>query len=745
MLCLSDKQMQQAGALETAYPMSYPWNDDRKEDVPRFFRQSDGWWKNPVAPENGKALISCTGDLICEPRLIRANRYGDTVFFHPLFQFARPILRQSDLVLGNLETTVSDTTPDAGKFHTVAGKYHCNTTESFLDALRYAGFDGVVNANNHDCDSGALGLIETLERLDKHGFFHTGTFLPGETDRATLVNVGGIRVGILSYTHRFNKLETNFTPLGQKMLNQFSQEKVHADIAWAKERGAEFILCYMHWGKEYMHYPIDEQLEKAQILADEGADYIIGSHSHCLQVNDTVTAKSGKCVPVVYSMGNFITNEQKDMCHHSGILQLLLEKTDGGIQVTSWFAPCFIFEEFHSARYGCVPADTLHNGGYYHPDLPRTREFSGQLISLPNPTSAAITAKELCKLFGIPEVDYDFAISGICTSAPHVLDRQLYFWLGDDSNYHTLCLRRRRPVLVVGTKAHPEQPTLVVPDVKKAYRQLTSHLRSRFDSRFVVVAGAENKTVTAQFIARMLESVHRVHSGTADHGWIFQHPSHSYCVQELRSGPVGYQALKPTLCVITSYIDDLPQLLDALAENAQILYNGTDPQLEAALQGKGKPFFPAPWSGLRLEVPAGAARAVADLLQIPALDSYSYSGMEQNIFHINGMTVLTDYNCKSEHSAKASLAVLAAQTGKKIAVVAERYAPFARADVVIPLPAPSPERPERFAAELRLEEALLSHLEPGCTVLLCGDRSLELNVTLRRVFGLTDGNIYDVT
>ena len=229
MFCLTDRKMQDCGQLEQAYPLAYPWNDTCREDVPRYMKNANGWWENPNAQPSGKALLSCVGDLICEPRVTRVHRYGDSVFFHPVFQFVRPILRRSDLVVGNLETTVSNLTPDAGKFHTVAGKYHCNTTESFLDALRYAGFDGVVNANNHNCDSGAMGLIETNERLSKHGFFRTGTFLPGETDRAALVNVNGIRVGILSYANRYNRNETNFTPLGQAMLNTISEEKILSD------------------------------------------------------------------------------------------------------------------------------------------------------------------------------------------------------------------------------------------------------------------------------------------------------------------------------------------------------------------------------------------------------------------------------------------------------------------------------------------------------------------------------------
>ena len=743
MFCLTDRKMQDCGQLERAYPMAYPWNDTCREDVPRYMKNANGWWENPNAQPSGKALLSCVGDLICEPRVTRAHRYGDSVFFHPVFQFVRPILRRSDLVVGNLETTVSDLTPDAGKFHTVAGKYHCNTTESFLDALRYAGFDGVVNANNHNCDSGAMGLIETNERLSKHGFFRTGTFLPGETDRAALVNVNGIRVGILSYANRFNRLKINFTALGQKMLNPISPETVQADVAWAKARGAEFILSYVHWGKEYVHDPIEEQTAQAQYMADAGVDYIVGSHSHCLQINDRITAKDGRTVPVVYSMGNFLTNESKDLCRHSGILQLLLEKTQTGITITDFFVPCYIFDKIETGSYCPVPADSLLNGGFDHPDLQRTRSFSGELIRLPEPVSGRITAKELCKLWGVPECDFDFAVSGICTCAAHTLDRQLYFALGERTQAETLCLRRRRPVLVVATEPHPEQPTLVVPDVKKAYHQLMTHLRGRVNNKFITVAGGENKTTTAELITRTLEQTFRVCSATADHGWLFVHPAQDWCVQELRSSPFGYPDLKAEICVITAYTDDI----SLLPESGLILYNETDAALCAAMAGKAnaKPFGPVAFPGLRMEAAAGAAAAVAEHLGLVPLANHRYSRMEQNILQANGMTILTDYACKRVYSAKTALAVLAKQPGKRIAVVEDRFASFANADVVITVPQPSAERPERQEAELLLEKKIISHLEPGCSVLLCGGRHLALNLTLRRVFGLTDGEIYDLT
>ena len=78
-------------------------------------------------------------------------------------------------------------------------------------------------------------------------------------------------------------------------------------------------------------------------------------------------------------------------------------------------------------------------------------------------------------------------------------------------------------------------------------------------------------------------------------------------------------------------------------------------------------------------------------------------------------------------------------------MIEDTYAGLAQADAVISVAQPSEERPERTAAELALEKQILAQLEESCAVLFCGGRHLALNLTLRRIFGLTDGEIYDLT
>ncbi len=341
---------------DTCAPYKYPEFDRTPEDAPRYTPNDDGWWRRPDAEGTNEAVLCCVGDLMGEPKLQSANKYGDSFFMNPCFRFVRDILRGSDFAVGNLETTVTDMSPYACEAHIIEEKYHCNSPEAYLDALRYAGFDALVNANNHNCDSRAAGLIDTLKALDRHGFMHTGTFAAPDAERAVFAEVNGIRLAVLSYATYFNKNDGCFTPFGRKtLLNRYSADKASNDIDYARKKGAEFVLVYMHWGKEYTHEPNGSQRRMAKELADCGADYIVGSHTHCLQAREFVESADGRTVPVVFSMGNFLTSETKEISRHTGILQLTLRKSDSGIDVTERFIPCYVYRQYDTARYAPVP------------------------------------------------------------------------------------------------------------------------------------------------------------------------------------------------------------------------------------------------------------------------------------------------------------------------------------------------------------------------------------------------------
>lgn len=312
-----------------------------------------------------KAVIICAGDLMCEPAMSEAAYLDGKYCFTHFFKYIAPVLKSADLTLANLETIVSDKIPYAHEIHKVAHetgpRYHCNAPVQYLEALRYAGFDGLVLANNHNADGGYEGIVETLDNVDEYGFMRTGMFKNAEESRVLVVDVNNIKVGILSYTEHINRdLDTEIlTEDGcNVMLNRYSKEKLKKDIALAKEQGAEFILSYIHLsGKEYSTVVLDRQRATAQEMADAGVDCVVGTHMHCIQEYDVLEAKDGRRVPVMYSLGNFITSDSTGKITRTSVLyKLVLSRENGEVVLSDEsYIPCRVVEGTLKSFYTVFP------------------------------------------------------------------------------------------------------------------------------------------------------------------------------------------------------------------------------------------------------------------------------------------------------------------------------------------------------------------------------------------------------
>ena len=154
----------------------------------RYALSTDGVYRKPALRQD-KALISCVGDMLAEEKLYKSHLIGGRTDFHDVFTFVRPYFAASDLTVGNLETMLCAAAPYTGEQYKVDGKYHCNAPQSFLDAVRQAGFDFLMLANNHNLDCGAAGIRETLNRIDDAGLMRTGLFAGPAERRFALVEV----------------------------------------------------------------------------------------------------------------------------------------------------------------------------------------------------------------------------------------------------------------------------------------------------------------------------------------------------------------------------------------------------------------------------------------------------------------------------------------------------------------------------------------------------------------------------
>ena len=301
--------------------------------------------------------IAAVGDVLMWNRQIQSARQSEGGYsFDHMFREVRSILTKADLVIGNLETTLSGRERVYQQRNPHNGYPMFNCPDELAGALRRTGFDILTTANNHCLDRGVRGLKRTLNVLDNHGLLHTGTFRTQAESRQMLIkSVQGVQVGVLSYTYGTNGL----TP-GQGMawtVNRILPLKMVADVQRMRPQ-VDVLIVAMHFGQEFRRYPNEKQKAFVRLLFQHGVDVVLGSHPHVLQpiVFQPRTDRYGtaKRRLVVYSLGNFVSDTmQGKLYSDSGaIVQLLVEKNgSGGAKISGLTTvPTWVHKHVQSGR-----------------------------------------------------------------------------------------------------------------------------------------------------------------------------------------------------------------------------------------------------------------------------------------------------------------------------------------------------------------------------------------------------------
>lgn len=257
---------------------------------------------------------------------IVANEQYD---YKPCFKYVKPILERADLAIGNLELTLPGKPP-------YTGYPQFRSPNDLARDIAWAGFDVMVTANNHSNDAGKDGVIKTIETVKANGMFQTGTFKDIDERSALyplIVYKKGFKIAFLNYAYGTNGIPTT-APV---IVNLIDTVQIQKDLEEARSMRPHAVIVVMHWGLEYQLAENPEQRQIAQFLIRHGADLVIGSHPHVVQPikEETVTDEAGnaKRATVVYSLGNFISNQTK-VHTDGGILfetSLIKNRTSGKI------------------------------------------------------------------------------------------------------------------------------------------------------------------------------------------------------------------------------------------------------------------------------------------------------------------------------------------------------------------------------------------------------------------------------
>ena len=150
----------------------------------------------PVVKET-RATIGAVGDILMHKAVIDSGCGADGTYdFYEIFDDFNEAVNGVDFAVANLEVTLCG---DDNGFE-YQGYPNFNCPDAIVDALKNAGFDMLLTANNHAYDTGAAGFVRTQQVVEKAGLLHIGSRPSGEDRPYYIADINGIRVGRINYT-----------------------------------------------------------------------------------------------------------------------------------------------------------------------------------------------------------------------------------------------------------------------------------------------------------------------------------------------------------------------------------------------------------------------------------------------------------------------------------------------------------------------------------------------------------------
>lgn len=317
------------------------------------------------------ATIRTAGDFVIHDvifqaaaRLAKQTNSSNPYNFNPMLNLIRDQLENADFTVTNVDGSMG------GKQYYkygYSGYPQFNTPPHILYALVDSGVDMLTLANNHMLDGWYDGLMAEIENVEKVGLKHVGANRSqAEKDAPVIVEINGIKVGFMNYTVSLNEMDKKGVDSRalEFGVNATKNSDPKKDAKTLREAGADVIVCYMHWGKEYEETPDDSQKKLADILVTSGCDVIVGGHPHVVQYATWLTGTNQfgemQRTLCVYSLGNFLS-DQRLALRDGGILFdfTIQEQPDGSFSIIDpAYLPTWVWrtgDKENGFNYSIVP------------------------------------------------------------------------------------------------------------------------------------------------------------------------------------------------------------------------------------------------------------------------------------------------------------------------------------------------------------------------------------------------------
>lgn len=295
--------------------------------------EASGTAQNKNIAENKSKTVDliAVGDDLIHTSIYKSCKTGKGYNFDSLFQHVRKDIQAADLAVINQETILVD--------KNYSGYPSFGSPKAVADAIAKAGFNVVTHATNHTLDRGTGAITGTLKYWNKKYpdinilGIHKSKKAAG---KITVVKKNGIKIAMLNYTYGLNGYRL---PAGKgymvDLLTTKNKSKIKKDIKKAKKK-ADFVIVFTHWGTEYRYSPDSSQKNWADFFLESGVDLLVGAHPHVLEPYKMLKGKNGKKMLVYYSLGNFVSSQNRVPRLLGGMAKVTIVKDSKGTRIKKY-------------------------------------------------------------------------------------------------------------------------------------------------------------------------------------------------------------------------------------------------------------------------------------------------------------------------------------------------------------------------------------------------------------------------
>lgn len=231
-------------------------------------------------------IILIAGDLFVSDQFYNANIIDKSV---------QDLFSKADYRIVNLEAPITEDNPKNKIIK--SGPHLRMSSDTIMPYLHQLKIDAVTMANNHILDYGYKGVKDTFKELVDHKIKYIGAGNDLTEARKPLsLHKDGMKIAILNFCENEWSIAEDDSPGANPMdiidnTNQIKEAKASHDK----------VIVIVHGGHEYYNLPSPRMQKQYRFYADQGADIVVGHHTHCISGNEVYNG-----VPIYYSLGNFL-------------------------------------------------------------------------------------------------------------------------------------------------------------------------------------------------------------------------------------------------------------------------------------------------------------------------------------------------------------------------------------------------------------------------------------------------------